>query len=143
MLQKHPRSATAFLLLVLLSSACRTLPDNTNPQSDLTAAWISDTLYLGASIPGGGEVSPSEWRVFIDEVVTPAFPEGFTSYEADGQWKGADGQIVTERSHVLLVVHEETETREASIQRIIDEYKRRFRQESVLRVRSRVRVDFE
>ena len=65
------------------------------------------------------------------------FPEGLTAWPASGQWRGADGQVVREDSHVLQLLHPPDAASEQSIRAIVSEYKTRFAQEAVLRVRSR------
>jgi hypothetical protein len=90
----------------------------------------SDTLYFGTSKPSGGVVSAAEWHQFLREVVTPRFP-GFTHWDAHGEWKN-----VREETHVLVIFHEEGH--EAAVREIIEEYKRRFAQEEVLRVKAQV-----
>jgi hypothetical protein len=102
---------------------------------------VSDTLYFGASNPDAA-VNEAEWSDFLSVAVTPRFPDGFTSWPAGGQWKSSDGTILRERSHVLSIVHPPGATADAAIRGIIDEYKLRFHQESVLRVSSNACATF-
>jgi hypothetical protein len=104
-------------------------------------AAVSDLLYFGASKPGG-VVSPQEWSGFLREVVTPAFPDGFTAWPAYGQWKSGKGGIEREDSYVVNIVHPEGDAAEAGIHALIAEYKTRFHQESVLRVSSQSCTSF-
>jgi hypothetical protein len=90
----------------------------------------SDTLYFGTAKPDGSVVSVADWQQFLRDTVTPRFA-GFTHWEAHGSWKGTE-----EETHVLVIVH--PPGHEGAIQHIIDEYKKRFAQESVLRVRTDV-----
>src|SRR2546425_4205471 len=90
----------------------------------------SDTLYFGTAKPDGSVVTESDWQQFLRDSVTPRF-SGFTHWEAFGSWKGT-----SEETRVLVIIHPAGQ--EAAIQKIIDEYKKRFAQESVLRVRSDV-----
>ena len=101
----------------------------------------SDTLYFGTARPGG-VVTREDWDRFLREVVTPRFPRGFTQWDAAGQWRSADGSIAREASHVLLVVHPADPQAEANLRAIAAEYKSRFHQEAVLRVRSEACVSF-
>lgn len=113
-------------------------------QGDSCAAGesrASDTLYFGTAAPGG-VVTREEWDRFLREVVTPRFPQGFTQWDASGQWRSADGAIVREATHVLLVVHPADPQAEANVRAIAAEYKSRFGQEAVLRVRSEACVSF-
>lgn len=95
---------------------------------------VSETLYLGTAKPGGG-VDTVEWTQFLEQSVTHRFPEGLTVWQACGQWRGADGKIVEEPSHVLNLVHAGDEASERKVEEIASEYKSRFQQEAVLRTR--------
>ena len=103
-------------------------------------------LYFGRSIPGGGAVSEQDWNSFLAEIVTPRFPEGFTSLKAIGQYREKSGKIITEPSEVLIFFYSgrtKNESR-AKIEEIRAAYVKMFKQESVLRVDlpKTVRVSF-
>ena len=93
---------------------------------------LRTTLYFGLARPGGAVVSEAEWRGFVNDEVTPRFPDGLTSWEADGQWRHPDGPVVRERSRVLLLVHEDTPDARSRIDAIIARYKKLFEQKSVM-----------
>jgi hypothetical protein len=99
---------------------------------------VSEMLYFGMAKPASGTVSEEEWATFLRTVVTPRFPAGLTAWPASGQWRGADGQIVRENSYVLNLLHPADAAAERDILAIVAEYKSRFAQEAVLRVKSRV-----
>jgi hypothetical protein len=101
---------------------------------------VSDVLYFGMAKPTGGTVTRDEWSAFLRTAVTPRFPAGLTAWPASGQWRGADGQVVREDSYVLNLLHPAEASAESAIQAIVSEYKTRFAQEAVLRVRSNVCV---
>jgi hypothetical protein len=104
---------------------------------------VADRLYFGRTIPNSTEtVSDSAWSVFLREVVTPRFPAGLSLYGAEGQWREGDGRIVREASFVLEVVHPAGPAADADLREIAEEYKRRFRQEAVMRVTQPVRQRF-
>lgn len=105
-------------------------------------AWVSDRLYLGRAVPGGGTVSDTEWAAFLRDVVTPRFPAGLTVLRGDGQWRDEAGAVVHEASFVLELVHPSSAEADAVVDEIAAEYKRRFRQESVMRVRASADVRF-
>jgi hypothetical protein len=93
--------------------------------------YLRTTLYFGLA-KQTGTISETHWRTFLRTEVSPRFPQGLTVWEADGQWRRADGRIGRERAKVLLLVHEDSpETRE-SLQSLVSTYKRSFEQESVL-----------
>jgi hypothetical protein len=102
-------------------------------------ASIAEVVYFGANKPGG-IVSPEEWSSFLREVVTPKFPAGLSVWQASGQWQGGDGTLTKESTFVLSLVHAQAASLEANVRAIIAEYKARFQQEAVLRVKSRVCV---
>ena len=47
-------------------------------------------LFFGRSLPDGGEVSDAAWLGFVDEEVTPRFPDGLTILDAVGQQRAGD-----------------------------------------------------
>jgi len=96
-------------------------------------AAVSEHLYFGTATPDG-VVSDEEWTAFLRDEITPRFPDGLTTWTANGQWRGKDGVIVSEGSHVLQLLHGADEPVDTEIIAIITAYKSRFRQESVLRV---------
>ena len=125
--------AAAFALLPL--AACRS-PGSTRPSPVASAAVVSDRLFFGRNIPAGGTVSDSAWEVFLAEAVTPRFPDGFTVWRTEGQWRGNDGSIVREPGFVLEVDHPAGQPPDSTFANIAAEYCRRFQQEAVLHVRA-------
>jgi len=96
---------------------------------------VVERLYFGRHSADTLIVTDSAWAVFVTEVVTPRFPAGLTVWSATGQWRNPDGRIQREPSLVLeLVLPTRTQNNDAAIVAIVAEYKRRFRQEAVLRV---------
>lgn len=105
-------------------------------------AWVADRIFFGRAIPGGGTVSDEEWAAFLAEVVTPRFPDGLTVWRAEGQWRDAQGGIVREPTFVVELLHPPDVQADAAVEAIAAEYKRRFRQESVLMTRAPAAVRF-
>ncbi|OLC10848.1 MAG: hypothetical protein AUH41_02080 [Gemmatimonadetes bacterium 13_1_40CM_66_11] len=102
---------------------------------------VTERLYFGRNVAQTVGVTDSAWAVFVTDVVSARLPDGFTFWTATGEWRGADGRSTHEPSFVLEVVHPaRSAASEAAIIAIIAEYKRRFRQESVLRVVSNGRA---
>ncbi|MHC1725396.1 MAG: DUF3574 domain-containing protein [Syntrophobacteraceae bacterium] len=105
-------------------------------------AAVSDQLYFGMEKPGG-TIAEFEWRQFLEEVVTPRFPKGFSWWIAEGQWQEPDGKIVREGSRVLQVIHPaQKQDFDKSVAEIIQQYKKRFNQTSVLHMRSHACISF-
>ena len=125
------------LALAFMASGCATVGRG----DGLRAAHL-ERLYFGRNIGDSSVVSDSAWASFVRETLTPAFPEGSTVWEAAGQWRAPDGSLVRERSFVVELLHLVTPDVEARVQRVMDEYKRRFSQQSVLRMVTDVRATF-
>src|SRR5262245_4163796 len=102
-----------------------------------SAPQIRTTLYFGLARPKGA-VSELEWQIFLRDEVTKRFPDGLTVWEADGQWRTAEGTIDHERSKVLILVHQDNAQARQSVQDVISSYRRVFEQQSVLWESSRV-----
>ncbi len=102
---------------------------------------VEDTLYFGLDKPQG-RVSDVEWNQFLSGEVTPRFPDGLTVWDAKGQWKNPKGKISKEPAKVLLLIHPDSLAEDKAIQAIIDIYKKKFDQESVMRIRSESEVQF-
>lgn len=82
------------------------------------------------SVAGGISVSVAEWGGFLEATVTPRFPQGLSVTEASGQWRGADGVIVREPTHVLHLVHADDARSEMLVGEIVAAYKSQFQQEA-------------
>jgi hypothetical protein len=101
-----------------------------------------ERLYFGRNIGDTAVVTDSAWAKFVHEVITPAFPEGATVWDAAGQWRAPDGTVVREKSFVVELLHLVTPDVEKRVTQVMAEYKRRFAQQSVLRMVTNVRATF-
>jgi uncharacterized protein DUF3574 len=89
-------------------------------------------LFFGRRITGGGFVSDAEWTKFTAEVVTPNFPDGFTAFDASGQWRNSQtGAIARDPTKVLIVAAQRSPNLASRLQAVIDAYRTRYRQQSV------------
>jgi hypothetical protein len=129
-----PRTALALVFVFL--TACVTVP------AARVEPVIADRLFCGLSIPGGGSVSDEQWSAFVREVVTPRFPDGLTIWRAEGQWRGRDGVIAQESVMIIEVFHAPGSRYDREVTAIAEEYRRRFQQESVMRVTMPAGVEF-
>lgn len=102
---------------------------------------ISALVYFGANTPQG-RVSPAEWQEFVDQVISPRFPDGFSVWSAAGQWRSAAGAIEREASWVLNVVHHGRGAESQALDEIARSYRQRFAQQAVLRAESPVCARF-
>jgi len=99
------------------------------------ASYVRTELFFGKSIPGGGIITDSAFAQFLDQEVTPRFPDGFTVVPAMGQYREANGVIDHEASDILILFYPRASVSDASkkIEEIRTAYNKTFHQESVLR----------
>lgn len=107
--------------------------------------FIKTELYFGMSKPDGGEVSEADWEKFVDEDITKHFPEGFAVLSGSGQYRDrTNNRISKEKSKVLVLIYSEKVKKDKN--KLIEElrhiYKEKFKQQSVLRIDSKVEVGF-
>ena len=127
-------------LAVISAAACSgtsapSCPDETDP-------FVKYQLFMGRSSQDGEVVDDAAWDGFLEDTVTPRFPDGLSVLDARGQWRGSDGQILKERSKLLVILAPPSDDGMSLIDEISEEYERRFNQESVLRVIYDVCVSF-
>jgi hypothetical protein len=89
-------------------------------------------LFFGRGMKGRAPVTDGEWAEFAAQTVTPNFPDGFTAFDGDGQWRNPQtGQVVGARTKILIVAAKRTPDLAQRLSAVIDAYKQRFRQQSV------------
>jgi hypothetical protein len=100
-------------------------------------------LYFGRSIQGGaGEVTEADWGQFVDEQVTPLFPDGLSVSDVYGQWRNPKGAFVREQTKALFLVLTGADAERQNIELVRDAYKQRFHQDSVMLVEQQACVGF-
>jgi len=89
-------------------------------------------LSFGRRIVGHIGVSETQWLQFVDNEITPRFPDGLTVFDAAGQWRDpATKKIVRESSKIVLIILPGNADDQPRLNEIIETYKRRFKQQSV------------
>lgn len=121
----------AVAVFSLWLSACATVAPRIEPGA------LSDRIFCGLSIPGGGTVTQQDIDAFVNEVVEPRFPQGFTMWRAQGRWRGGSEEVM-----VIEIIHSYDVKHDDAVREIAEEYQRRFRQEAVMRVMMPSRQDF-
>lgn len=99
-------------------------------------------LYFGRNIGPAPGVSDADWAKFVDEEITPRFPNGLSVIDAAGQWRGPSNAIVREPSKTVMIVLSGEDGETAKLEAIRDAYKARFRQESVMLIQRPACVGF-
>ena len=89
-------------------------------------------LFFGLDVPGRGPVTDAEWRDFSETILSGAFPDGFTAYRVNGQWRDPRRHsIVREPSMVVVVAAPPGSNLASSLQAVARTYETRFHQQSV------------
>ena len=89
-------------------------------------------LFLGRNIAGRPTLADTEWADFAARVVTPNLPDGFTAFDASGQWMNpATHRISAEPTKVIIVAVPDAPSSARAIKTIEDTYKAEFHQQSV------------
>lgn len=89
-------------------------------------------LFFGRDIAGRPALTDQEWGDFAEQVVTPHLPDGFTAFDADGQWMNpATRRIIRQRTKVIIVAMPATDAAASAIATVRDAYRTLFRQQSV------------
>jgi hypothetical protein len=99
-------------------------------------------LFFGRNIGNAPGVSEADFRRFVDEELTPRFPDGLTVLDGGGQWRGKDEVLIREASKVVLIVLPRGRDSGARIEAVREAYKSRFHQEAVLVVTQASCVSF-
>jgi hypothetical protein len=114
-------------------AGCASAPAITCAPGEVRA--VSELLYFGTARPDG-VVTAEEWADFLGTSVTPRFPQGLTVWQASGQWRSGEGAIVRESTYVLSLLHPDDSHTERDVRAITSDYKSRFSQQAVLRIRT-------
>ncbi len=135
--------------LILTFAICALLPScvnvnsfnkirqcNTGESCECSGDSVRSELYFGLQKPDGMSVTEAEWQDFLDKSITPRFPDGLTVFDSYGQSKDKNGKTIREKTKVLVIVHKDG--KDDDLDKICEEYKKAFSQDSVFRTRSRV-----
>ena len=98
-------------------------------------------LFFGAGALPQQTMSRAFAR-FVAREVTPRFPDGLSLFAGYGQWRDSAGHIIREPTRLLLVYYRPDAAANGKIEAIRAAYKRRFRQQSVLRADTSACVSF-
>ena len=120
--------ALPILFALVLAGCVHSAPTVCQPGG---RAMLTAELFFGRKT-GERLIGEDAWRRFLDQEVTPRFPNGFTVFDAAGQWRDTErGTLVREPSRVVLIaLPDEPEGRER-LRLVAEAYKRRFNQQSV------------
>lgn len=109
-------TALAFVFCLALSAHAATAI-----QEDIVL-W---RFHFGLGV-GDMAVGQDKMRAFIDDVLTPAFPNGMTITEARGQWRSEEHGLIRERTVLVDVQCPDTEANRAAVEAAAQTYVQRF-----------------
>jgi hypothetical protein len=129
-------------LLLTMLAACIASPAQTTPPSPLPAPYscllpaeqrmLVAELFFGRGIKGREPLTDAEWAEFAAQIITPNFPDGFTVFDGEGQWRNPQtGQIAGGRTKILLVAAKREPDLARRLSAVIEGYEAQFHQQSV------------
>jgi uncharacterized protein DUF3574 len=135
-------SSLAAALLFVFLSGCAVSPTQPAPPSSEAAAYscllpteqrmLVAELFFARGIRGREPLTDAEWAEFAALTITPNFPDGFTVFDGDGQWRNPQtGRIAGNRTKILLVAAPRTPDLARRVSAVIEAYKARFHHQSV------------
>lgn len=138
------RAAAGVILAIGLVGGCASVPFAPPGLSCRAGERRAEVLYLyfGRNLGAELGVSDQDFRRFVDDEVTPRFPDGLTVLEANGQWRGQGGGLVREPTKVLQLVLSGRPGEAEKAHAVAEAYKARFSQEAVMILRTPVCVSF-
>ena len=134
MKRRAHRTCTVAILAMLAHAMAPALSAETPPCPAGTDPFVEYRLFFGRSQGAVEVVNDAAWRAFLAGEITPRFPAGLTVLDAAGQWRDASGEIVRERSKLVLILADPETDGMQRTDEIAKAYKRAFGQEAVLRV---------
>jgi hypothetical protein len=128
------------MMIVAFAQAGCYAPRTTTPVHD----WVRTELYFGLSRRDGSVITEQEWAGFVNTLIAPRFPAGFTVVPAQGYFGSRDQSPHSEPTRLLILFHDPSarDGADDDISFVAAEYARKFDQESVLRVDAPVRAAF-
>ncbi|TMJ57332.1 MAG: DUF3574 domain-containing protein [Alphaproteobacteria bacterium] len=131
----------AALAALLLLAGCAASPAQSTPPSS-SAPYVCllpaeqrmlvAELFFDLSVKGREPLTDAEWAEFAAQTITLNFPDGFTVFDGEGQWRNPQtGRIARNRTKILLVAAPRTPDLARRLSAVIDAYKVRFHHQSV------------
>lgn len=127
------RAAIAVLLLAAALGGCVT----TKPPIAAACGMGQERLrtaqlFFGRNAAGKPAVSEVQFRKFVDEEVTPRFPDGMTVMDGGGHWRGEENKLIREAAKVVLIVLPKGRDADSRVEAVRNAYREWFHQDSVM-----------
>lgn len=115
----------AILALSLSAAACATAPPARIAACPAGESQIRVAqLFLGASTTG--RLSERALRRFVDQEVTPRFPDGVSVVDGGPQWTGRNEGLIRDSAKVVLIALPDSGDARARVEAVRDAYRARF-----------------
>jgi hypothetical protein len=131
-------AVAASLILAVCASAAQAQPGCPAGQE----AHRTAQLYFGRTAAERAIVGDAAFRRFLDEDVTPRFPDGLTIMAGGDQWRGEENHLIREASKVVMVVLPKGRDSSSRVEAVRNAYKSRFHQDSVVTITQQACVSF-
>jgi hypothetical protein len=122
----------ASLGVALSLAACATIQPSEPTCPDGQQRLRTAQLFFGRNIGGKPGVSEAAFAKFVDEELTPRFPDGLTVLDGGGQWRGPENKLIRESAKIVLIVLPKRGDSIERVEAVRAAYKTRFNQESVV-----------
>ena len=108
------------------------------------ANWQRAELYFGLGREGADDAAAytQRWQRFLDEEVTPRFPDGFSVLDVYGQWQRRETKTIERLNSKLLVILFQGPQHRADLDALRAAWKQRTGDQSVLLTISPAEVSF-
>jgi len=108
------------------------------------ANWQRAELYFGLGRAGADDAPAhaQRWQQFLDDEVTPRFPDGFSVLDVYGQWQRREPKSIERLNAKLLVILFQGPQHRADLDALRAAWKQRTGDQSVLLTISPAEVSF-
>jgi hypothetical protein len=90
-------------------------------------------LMFGRNVGNRLAVSETQWSRFVDREIISRFPDGLTVLNGAGEWRDrTSNKLMREPSKIVQIVLPGAPEDIARLNEIVETYKRRFKQQSVV-----------
>ena len=128
-------------MVSLSLAACATTPPPPScPQGQQRLRTAQ--LFFGRDVDGKPDVDDTAFAKFVDEEMTPRFPDGLTVLDGGSQWRGPENKLIREAAKIVLIVLPGDGKVAPRLEAVRNAYKTRFKRNSVLLVTQAACVSF-
>ena len=105
------------------------------------STFIKTEILFGRNFIDKRELTEDEFNTFVDEIATKYFPYGLTTRISTGQMFDGN-KIEKQRNFELLIIHKNDYTEKENIEKIIQIFKKKYRELQVIMFQQNISVNF-